>query len=147
MERGYERLLAELKEHCPATRVYVQSVLPLRGRWAGHNERVLEVNAGLKGMADRHGHVYLDIHQFLRDERGELKEKLTGDGLHLNSAGYLEWIRHLPEDPTGDRNEPHPRASPSSYRAAPRGPTCPSWQWMASSARFQRGGPPPPRSG
>ena len=96
MEKGYDRLLSELRKNCPETKVYVQSVLPLRGGWAKHNGRVLEENALLKKLAKKYGHTYLDIHQYLKDENGELKEELTGDGLHVNSAGYLEWIKHLP---------------------------------------------------
>lgn len=96
MEKGYDRLLSELKQNCPETKVYVQSVLPLRGGWARHNGWVLEVNALLNKLAKKYGHTYLDIHQYLKDEKGELKKEFTGDGLHVNSAGYLEWIKHLP---------------------------------------------------
>jgi len=97
MSKGYNLLLSQLKKNCPNTKIYVQSVLPLRGGWTKNNKRVLEVNEELKTLCKKYGHNYLNIHQYLVDKKGELKKEFTRDGLHLNLNGYITWIKHLPK--------------------------------------------------
>lgn len=91
MEQGYRQILERIKKESPRVRVYVQSVLPCRGQYAKHNANVLDFNERLKKLATEFGYDYLDLHALMADDKGELKAEFTGDGLHLNAAGYAPW--------------------------------------------------------
>jgi lysophospholipase L1-like esterase len=91
MEQGYRQILERIKKESPRVRVHVQSVLPCRGRYAMHNANVLDFNERLKKLAAEFGYDYLDLHAMMIDDKGELRSEFTGDGLHLNAAGYAPW--------------------------------------------------------
>ena len=91
MEQGYRELLRRIREGAPAARLHVQSVLPTRGNFARHNAPVRDFNQRLQKLAAEFDCAYLDLHQRMSDERGELKAEFTNDGLHLTDAAYLAW--------------------------------------------------------
>lgn len=49
---------------------------------------VLKLNSWMKEYAARAGVIYADYFAALVDEKGRLKEPLSGDGLHPNAEGY-----------------------------------------------------------
>jgi lysophospholipase L1-like esterase len=51
-------------------------------------EKIKELNAFLKSLADKNRYVYLDYYTPMLDDKGMLKAEITGDGLHPNAAGY-----------------------------------------------------------
>lgn len=91
MEQGYREILKRIKEGAPQVRVHVESVLPCSDRYAKHNANVLDFNERLKQLAAEFGYDYIDLHALMSDDKGELKAEYTGDGLHLNAAGYEPW--------------------------------------------------------
>ncbi len=91
IEAGYREILERVKQHSPALRVHIQSVLPARGRFAKFNANVLDVNQRLQKLAAEFGYDYLDLHTLMKDDQGELKAELTTDGLHLSPAGHKIW--------------------------------------------------------
>jgi lysophospholipase L1-like esterase len=42
----------------------------------------------LKNYAKLNGHIYLDYHSALKDERNGMKAEYAKDGVHPNEAGY-----------------------------------------------------------
>ncbi len=50
--------------------------------------KIVALNNWLRAYAAEHGHVYVDYHTVMKDERDGLPEKLSGDGVHPNPAGY-----------------------------------------------------------
>ena len=50
--------------------------------------KVLAVNAWMKGYAAEKGHVYVDYHAAMKDERDGLPATLSHDGVHPLPAGY-----------------------------------------------------------
>ena len=84
-------LLEEVQRRAPGTPVVVQSVLP---RTARFRNDVRLLNAAYRALVERIGHPveYLDLEPVLADEHGDLRADLTGDGLHLNGAGYAAWV-------------------------------------------------------
>lgn len=88
---GYRNVLAQIKGKLPNVPVYVISVLPCRGRYTYLNPIVLEFNTRLKSFAAEFNYQYLDLHALLKDDKGELKEEYTGDGLHLKPPAYEIW--------------------------------------------------------
>src|SRR5262249_16623993 len=91
IEAGYRQILERTKKESPRLPVHVQSVLPTRGAHAKHNANVLDVNTRLQKLAKEFDYDYIDLHSQMKDDKGELKKELTGDGLHLNAEGYRIW--------------------------------------------------------
>ena len=52
------------------------------------NEKIIELNKWMKAYAASHHAVYLDYYSAMLDDKGVLKQEITFDGLHPNSAGY-----------------------------------------------------------
>lgn len=50
--------------------------------------RVAAVNQWMKGYCEGHGCIYADYHSAMSDEKGEMREGLSTDGIHPNEAGY-----------------------------------------------------------
>jgi lysophospholipase L1-like esterase len=50
--------------------------------------KVAAVNQWMKGYCEGHGCVYADYHSAMSDEKGEMKEGISTDGIHPNEAGY-----------------------------------------------------------
>jgi lysophospholipase L1-like esterase len=55
--------------------------------------KVAAVNQWMKGYCEGHGCVYADYHSAMSDEKGEMKEGLSADGIHPNEAGYTIMAR------------------------------------------------------
>jgi lysophospholipase L1-like esterase len=91
MEAGYRKILEEVKTRTPDVRLYVQSVLPTRGNFAKHNAHVIDLNKRLQKLAKEFGDDYIDLHSKMADDKGELKDEFTADGLHLKDPGYQLW--------------------------------------------------------
>lgn len=84
-------LLGEVQRRAPGTPVVVQSVLPRTERFRADVELLNGAYRAL--VAEVGGSVeYLDLTPVLADEHGNLRPSFTGDGLHLNGAGYAAWI-------------------------------------------------------
>jgi lysophospholipase L1-like esterase len=73
-------------------RVVMCSVLPAFDfPWSPGKEpapKVLALNAWMKGYAAEKGHVYVDYHTAMKDERDGLPATLSHDGVHPLPAGY-----------------------------------------------------------
>jgi lysophospholipase L1-like esterase len=95
MTDGYRELLKRIREKRPDLPVYVQSVLPTRGAYANKNAAVVEFNQHLKSLTAEYKCTYLDLNTLLRDDKGELKESFTADGLHLTDPAYLIWREQI----------------------------------------------------
>jgi len=46
-----------------------------------------------QGLCRRKGHVYVDYHSAMKDERGGLPATLSADGVHPLPAGTPSWLR------------------------------------------------------
>lgn len=51
-------------------------------------EKIVALNEWIKKYATQNGLIYLDYFSAMVDEKGFLKEELSGDGLHPNDKGY-----------------------------------------------------------
>ncbi|HEY2412039.1 MAG TPA: GDSL-type esterase/lipase family protein [Pirellulaceae bacterium] len=94
IEAGDREILAQIKKRMPDVHVHIESLLPTRGNYAKHNPNVLDANNRLQKLAQEFGYDYVDLHSKMSDDKGELKEELTKDGLHLGAPGepgYKIW--------------------------------------------------------
>ena len=97
----YRALLDSVRAQSPATKIFVQSILPLNPtvkNFPQHydkQEHVVAVNRLLRRMAKEIGATYVDLWPIVVDTKGHLDARLTGDGLHLNQQGYERWVAYL----------------------------------------------------
>lgn len=94
----YGKLVREIREKAPDTRLYIQSVMPINndfGRYRnlkGKESTVVRLNERIKEIASVNGAVYVDLWPALADpSTGKLKKEFTNDGLHLLGKGYKAW--------------------------------------------------------
>ena len=97
---NYKRMIRQIKQESPATKIYFQTVLPVNSdvppkkSHYGKDEHIAAVNEGLKKLGKEEGVTIIDLHPyFLKD--GKLDRVLTYDGLHLNINGYKRWAHIL----------------------------------------------------
>jgi lysophospholipase L1-like esterase len=91
IEDNYASLAELARAH--GIQVVFASVLPVNDYHRQVTDRrppdqILKLNEWLKRYSAANGHVYLDYHSRMVDERGMLKAELANDGLHPNAAGY-----------------------------------------------------------
>lgn len=98
---NFRQIIERVRAGSPATRVYVQSILPVNPGHPGFPQhydkqaRVRAVNRLLKRVAAATGVHFLDVAPALMDSRRRLDARFTTDGLHLNEQGYQAWVARL----------------------------------------------------
>jgi lysophospholipase L1-like esterase len=99
--QNYERIVRRIKSGSPATRIYLQSLLPTNDSFNklkhlyGKEENITYLNSRLKQLAEQEQATYVDLHTNFVDEQGKLKKEYTWDGVHLTVAGYRQWAEVL----------------------------------------------------
>ena len=88
---GYMASMAELAA-ANHIRVVLCSILPVYDYpWEPGltpAPKIVAINQWLRAYAAEHGHVYVDYHAAMKDERDGLPAKLSGDGVHPTPTGY-----------------------------------------------------------
>ncbi|HYV39450.1 MAG TPA: SGNH/GDSL hydrolase family protein [Gemmataceae bacterium] len=73
-------------------KVVLLSVLPAYDYWWQKGmepaEKIVALNAWMKGYAAKRGVVFVDCHTPMKDEKNAMQKKFSGDGVHPNAAGY-----------------------------------------------------------
>ncbi len=91
---------AYLKQESPATRLFVQSILPVSnvfGKFIGHTNKtdsILKVNKRLSNEAVNYQYTFINLYPFFCNKQGKMDTKYSNDGLHLLGEGYLLW-KHI----------------------------------------------------
>ena len=94
----YEKLIKTIRTELPDTKLFVQGTLPLNPKskfYEGFNERAMELNKFLEAGKGRYEYYYIDLPAVLSDEKGDLDERFTTDGIHLSAFGYFKWATEL----------------------------------------------------
>lgn len=87
----YREILRRIGQGSPQTLIFVQSVLPVVNRPDLSNDKIVELNAGLKALCAEMPHcIYIDLHSHFA-VNGALNAGLTSDGVHLRPEGYALW--------------------------------------------------------
>ena len=73
----------------PATRVYVQTILPTA--MPELVVKIAQTNARLRDMAAHGSFTLIDLHAPFANGQDMIRPELSADGLHLNEAGYALW--------------------------------------------------------
>jgi lysophospholipase L1-like esterase len=89
------RIIDRLVAGTPATRIYVQSVLPVNELHLAScfnvNVKIYELNNLLRVMCKNQDMTYIDLHSEFLNNNGELDVTLTYDGVHLTPKAYRLW--------------------------------------------------------
>lgn len=87
-------VLDRIESCAPGTPVVVQSIMP---RASEYRDDVRRANRGIQQVVAEYPERirYLDLWTALAAADGALRPELSEDGLHLNGAGYREWVAVL----------------------------------------------------
>jgi lysophospholipase L1-like esterase len=98
ISENIKKIISEIKENSPQTKIYLQSVYPvsllkdkkIKRFIVGkrNNDDISRLNSILKTMADEMEITYIDVYNHLVDESGNIKTEYTVEGLHLTIQGY-----------------------------------------------------------
>ncbi|MDB9402408.1 SGNH/GDSL hydrolase family protein [Microcystis aeruginosa CS-567/02-A1] len=87
---NHRRIIRRLQHTHPNSQIIVQSILPTRLPNIP-NSRIIQLNRRLALIAQQENADYLNIYDWFTDFKGNLREELTTDGLHLSEDGYDVW--------------------------------------------------------
>jgi len=95
-------IVKKVKMNSPATRIFVQSILPTNNAAkaeypdaVGKNDHVVAINDQLMKLAKKNSYTYIDLYVLFKDKDGNLDPRYAVDGLHLNDLAYQRWIELL----------------------------------------------------
>ena len=94
---NYQKIIDEILNDSPETKIYIQSILPVNDGFdyfknhTNKTDSILSLNESLIKIADEQGLTYIDLFSSFANEDLKLKKEYTFDGLHLNGQGYLLW--------------------------------------------------------
>lgn len=95
------KMLVMVKERAPKCVVYLQSVITPNDDViaypyaAGKQEQTAELNEHYKALCDEGLAIWVDLRPLLHNEKGEVREELTKDGIHIHPEAYRIWVDHL----------------------------------------------------
>lgn len=95
---NYRKILANISQQSPSTKVFVQSLLPVNNnvRNTGvKNKDISEINRQLKKISKDKELTFIDLHRKLVNNEGLLPERFTRDGIHLNGEAYMLWREEI----------------------------------------------------
>lgn len=104
----YEKLLNEIRQAMPFTKIYIHSLLPLsseKERKICKNQTILCFNQRLRSLAEARNIPFIDLYTLYAKD-GVLNPDLTVDGIHLFPHAYERWATAL-----------HPYLSPINQSA------------------------------
>ncbi|GMR65808.1 SGNH/GDSL hydrolase family protein [Bacillus sp. MN7755] len=92
--KNYKNILEQLTVKLPNTKIFIESMLPVKPLSKAtnlNNSDINWLNKELEKLAEENNHTFIDLHSLFTDEKGELKKVWTVDGVHLNGEGYKIW--------------------------------------------------------
>jgi lysophospholipase L1-like esterase len=99
---SYERIIRQIEQESPRTKVYVQSVLPRQQRYYS---KIVALNRALKALVNRGGHEFVDLFPWFSTRDGEIRRAFSNDRLHLLGPGYEQWRALIVDKVSDDRAE------------------------------------------
>lgn len=94
----YETLIDSIIATNKNAKVFLESVLPVNHRINSHHPSTINIktaNEFISKLALKKHVEYIDLYSLYADDKGELKDHLTWDGLHLKQEAYQLWADKL----------------------------------------------------
>ncbi len=98
IENRYREIVQTIRRESPDAVLVLNSILPINNEVKNlhlENSEIQKMNARIGQIAREFALPMIDIFSPLTDSQGNLAQKFTEDGLHLNGAGYLVWRKQL----------------------------------------------------
>jgi lysophospholipase L1-like esterase len=98
---NYLKIVNTIHAQSPATKIYVQSILPLdptHDRFPQHYDKqahVISVNKLIKANAGVGHYTFINIYPLFLNKEGHLDSQYTIEGLHLKPESYMVWAKFL----------------------------------------------------
>ena len=98
----YTDMLAAIQQASPNTKIILQSILPVmdsRVPKGISNEKINTANQWVYAIAEQMGVRYLNSHDVLMDETGNLRTDYNNDlamGIHMNTTGFVALLQNIP---------------------------------------------------
>jgi lysophospholipase L1-like esterase len=95
--RNYRKIIDSLQLQTPATKIYVQSILPTNNKYTqfknhqNKTEHIHYINRALKKLCEERNIYYVNLYDAFLDTEQKLNPLYTNDGLHLTGEGYRRW--------------------------------------------------------
>ncbi len=96
-----KEIVNEIRKNRKEATIYVESVYPINSTIENNtvynrtNKKIKSLNKKISNYCNGEKCKYVNLFDVLADEEGNLEEKYTDDGLHLNSLGYVVITREL----------------------------------------------------
>lgn len=113
----YGQLLDTLREILPNTRLYVQSILPVRPEALDtapglSTDHLAVINDSIRALCNEKDCYYLDVASAVTDDTGALQaDYAQPDGIHLTVEGYTAWVSYLCTHVPYDKDNPYQAGS------------------------------------
>ena len=96
----YEGLIDKIKEVKPECEIILQSIIPVTKTKSDNdkiynNNKIKEYNKLIKELANKKKIKFIDLVPIITDEKGNLPENASSDGIHLNKEYCLKWLECL----------------------------------------------------
>jgi lysophospholipase L1-like esterase len=94
---NYRRIIQQVQEVTPKTRIMVQSILPVNNEFTqfkNHQNKdahILFAKKHLALLCEELKVSFVNLYPEFLNEEGKLDKKYTNDGLHLTGPGYIKW--------------------------------------------------------
>lgn len=97
---NYRQILNGIRKNLPEAKLYMLAYYPVNPSAAKNypvvqeilkirtNARISEANKAVAVLAKEFGAMYLDVNDGITDEKGNLKEEYTIEGMHMYANGY-----------------------------------------------------------
>ncbi len=92
--KAYRKVLDQLKEQLPDTKIYINSILPVRKTVVEEDEQyemIPQYNKELMALCEEEQIVFIDNTSFVKDE--DYQE----DGIHVTEDYYTDWVDRMAE--------------------------------------------------
>lgn len=105
--RNYGKIMYMIAEKLPEAEVYIMAFYPANLHMSNANpmttaayaartrENLNMINKAIRELALSHGFHFINVNEGLTDEKGELREELTIEGVHMYANGYEIVLRNL----------------------------------------------------
>lgn len=97
----YRDLVDLIQEKQPDAVVILQAILTVTERKAMDPnfslERIHDLNSRIEALAEEKGFLYIDVNEWVADERGYMRSDVSYDGAHLLGTGYMGWSEWIHE--------------------------------------------------
>lgn len=108
--RNFEKIIRQIKSESPETKIYIQSLLPINNHFGRYKKlinkekQIEQLNRRLKSLCKKEKIGFINLYPLFLQKRRELNSLYTGDGLHLNEAGYQIWTNAIKNSVTEQVN-------------------------------------------